>query len=150
MWLQAGLQAFQLLRLWSTDSHKHWPRLFKAVVRELMVGCLAQHTHEGAASVQWVLLYSLALYVSLIVCNVSLLANQAKQLAGAPQPAADGDPALLETLQHLQRLPLSVLLIICQLMAEPIGFWRETSPPQRLPGCSWTDELTCSCLGEDF
>ena len=49
VWLQAGLHALQLLCLWSTNTHKHWPRLFGAVVRELLIGCLAQHTHGGAA-----------------------------------------------------------------------------------------------------
>ena len=71
-------------------------------------------------------------------------------LAGAPQAAADIDSALLETLQHLQGLPLSVLLVIFQLMAEPLGFWRETSPPQQLPGCPWKDELKSTWLGRDF
>ena len=72
-------------------------------------------------------------------------------LAGAPQLAADSDTALLETLQHLHCLPLNVLLNVFQLMAEPLGFWRESSPPQQLPECSWKhDELTCSWLGRDF
>lgn len=44
----AGVLAFQLLCLWSNDTHKHWPRLFKAVVRELLVGWQARHTREGA------------------------------------------------------------------------------------------------------
>ena len=49
--------------------------------------------------------------------------------AGPPQVAADTDSALLKTLQHLHRLPLGVLLIVFQLMAEPVGFWLETCPP---------------------
>ena len=51
--------------------------------------------------------------------------------------AADTDSALLKTLQHLHEMPVSVLLNIFQLMAEPVGFWRETSPPQRLT--PWLD-----------
>ena len=53
-------------------------------------------------------------------------------LAGAPQPVADTDAALLKTLQHLHGLPLSVLMNIFQKMAEPTGFWGETGPPS---GC---------------
>ena len=58
LWLQVGLYAFQLLRLWSTNTHKHWPRLFNTIVRELLVGCLAQHTAEGTARAQRMLLCS--------------------------------------------------------------------------------------------
>ena len=53
-------------------------------------------------------------------------------LAGALQPAAGIDFALLKTLQHLHGLPVSVLLNIFQLMADPIGFWHRT-PPQEVP-----------------
>ena len=51
-WLQVGLHALPLLRHWSTNTHKHWPCLFRALVRELLVGCLAQHTREAAAGAQ--------------------------------------------------------------------------------------------------
>ena len=63
--------------------------------------------------------------------------------AGAPQQAADIDSALLETLQHLHEMPPSVLLNIFQLMAEPMGFWRERT--QRRKGFAWMDdEIECS------
>ena len=44
-------------------------------------------------------------------------------LAGAPQPAADINSALLKRLQHLRGLDPDVLVIIFRLMAEPVGFW---------------------------
>ena len=56
VWPQVGLQALQLVCLWSTNTHKHWPRPFKALVRELLVGCLARHTHGAAAGAQSTLL----------------------------------------------------------------------------------------------
>ena len=58
VWPQVGLQAFQLLCLWSTGTHKHWPRPFKALVRELLLGCLARRTHGAAAGAQPALLCS--------------------------------------------------------------------------------------------
>ena len=33
VWLQFGLHAFQLLCRWTIHTHKHWLRLFRAVVR---------------------------------------------------------------------------------------------------------------------
>ena len=54
----------------------------------------------------------------------------ASVLAGAPQSAADIDPALLKTLRHLRGLPSSVLLNLIQLMSEPIAFWHEASQSQ--------------------
>ena len=53
--LHEGLRAAQLLCLWSIDTHKHWPHLFRAIVRELLVGCLAQQTHAPAVGEQMLL-----------------------------------------------------------------------------------------------
>ena len=84
-------------------------------------------------------------------CEQSFHANDpgrtaAPGIAGASRPAADLGSALLKTLQHLRGLPSSVLPKIIQLMAEPVGFWRETNPPQRLN--PWLDDFTYSGPGE--
>ena len=68
-------------------------------------------------------------------------------LAGTSQPAADIDFGLLKTLHYLHGLPLSVLLNIFQLMAEPIGFWCETNPPPQLNPSLY--EFMCSAPGKD-
>ena len=62
--------------------------------------------------------------------------SAAPTLAGAPQPAAEVDAALLKTLQHLHGLDPDVLLNIFRLMAEPVGFWLEVSEPQQLSATS--------------
>ena len=91
--------------------------------------------------------------MSLMMSSRSISTSPGKSaapiLAGAPQPAADIDSALLKTLQHLHGLDPDVLLIIFRLMAEPFGFWHELSKPQQLSGPDWQNPFTYSWQGKD-
>ena len=58
-------------------------------------------------------------------------------LAGASEPAADIDFALIETLRQLQGQDYDMLLEIFRNMAEPIGDWHKLSPCPRVWTPGW-------------